>query len=335
MEAVGGVLAREPKILIVDDDTGTIRLLLHILEGMGEIFFATGGVDAIRKVAQLQPDLVLLDVEMPDLDGYHVCQEIKADPTFVDLPILFVTAHNNVESETRALDAGAADFISKPPSPPVVRARVRTHLALKQRTDQLRRLASFDGLTGVANRRTFDETLLNEWHRSCRNGSPLSVLMIDVDYFKRFNDYYGHQAGDDCLRSVAQTLADAVRRSGDLVARYGGEEFAVILPGSDVAAAATVAEAMRARVEALAIPHQAAEERTIVTVSVGAAATIWDAPGDISVAHAASHALRCRNVATPSLVGAADRALYEAKRSGRNRMVVTTVKAMDEALAPQ
>jgi PleD family two-component response regulator len=224
--------ARPFRLLVVDDDVGAVRLLTSVVQEFGEVFFATNGEDAVAMVFDKRPDLVLLDAEMPGMDGFAACEAIKRDPVFADLPILFVTAHSDMDIETTALGLGAVDFITKPISPPIVKARVKTHLALKQRTDELHRLAGVDGLTGIANRRTFDTALDNEWRRACRAKSPMSLLMIDVDHFKRYNDHYGHQAGDDCLRTVAGALAAALHRSGELVARYGGEEFAIILPAT-------------------------------------------------------------------------------------------------------
>jgi diguanylate cyclase (GGDEF)-like protein len=308
------------RLLVVDDDIGTIRLLASIVRDFGEVFFATDGAEALAMIGQQQPDLVLLDAEMPGMDGFDVCRAIKSDPALADLPVLFITAHSDVEIETQALELGAVDFIIKPPSPAIVRARVKTQLMLKQRTDALVRLASVDGLTGVANRRSFDEALALEWRRACRSRSPLSLMLIDVDYFKRFNDRYGHQAGDDCLRAIASTLATTSRRSGELVARYGGEEFAIVLPGCDAPGAAAFAGLLRTNVAAQHIPHAGSDVCDTVTVSIGIATLVAggalpaspDGP-DLSPADADSTGA--------SLLAAADRALYEAKRTGRDRAV--------------
>ncbi len=311
------------RLLVVDDDVGTIHLLSRILMDLGEVFIATNGTDALAMVRDQQPDLVLLDAEMPTMDGFAVCKAIKDNPAFADLPILFVTAHTDVDVETKALEIGAVDFISKPLSPPIVKARVKTHLALKQRTDDLLRLASVDGLTGLANRRGFDATLDMEWRRACRSKSPLSLLMIDVDYFKRFNDLYGHQAGDDCLRVVASALSATCHRPGDLVARYGGEEFATILPACDEVGASQFAEKLRASVAARHISHAASDVADEVTVSVGVATLILDCM-TAGVEHpeweGQCPAVRSCHNAAVNLISAADRALYEAKRAGRNRV---------------
>lgn len=299
------------RLLIVDDDTGTVRLLSRILHDMGEIFFATCGTDAIAMARDKRPDMVLLDVEMPDMNGYDVCRAIKADPDLADLPILFITARSDMDSEICGLDAGAVDFISKPPNPSVVRARVKTHLALKQRTDLLHRIASIDGLTGVANRRAFDTALERELRRVCRAGGVLSLLMIDVDFFKMFNDHYGHQAGDDCLRSIALIMDAAMRRPGDVAARYGGEEFAVILPACTLDNAVLLAETMRLRVSELHIPHALSGASPYVTISVGVACFACD----VISQEGCPKETGCDECAL-ELVRTADRALYEAKRGG-------------------
>ena len=302
------------RILIVDDDPVMVRVLARILAPMGEILFATDGESALRMVRERSPDAVLLDVEMPGMSGFEVCRAIKADPLNADLPILFVSGHTDIETETKGLEAGAVDYIMKPPSPPIVRARMRTQLILRERTRQLLRLASIDGLTGLANRRSFDETLDQEWRRARRNHTPLSLALIDIDYFKRYNDHYGHQAGDDCLKSVAAALGHAAERPGELVARYGGEEFAVILPLCDSPTARGLAEKMRRRIAELASPHAGSLIGSHLTISCGVA-TVMMAPGDASASLPDEAAL----------IAAADQALYAAKEAGRDQVQVNCV----------
>lgn len=313
------------RLLVVDDDVGSVRLLTSVVQEFGEVFFATNGEEAVAMVRDKRPDLVLLDAEMPGMDGFAACEAIKRDPLFADLPILFVTAHSDMDIETTALGLGAVDFITKPISPPIVKARVRTHLALKQRTDQLHRLAAVDGLTGIANRRAFDAAIDHEWRRACRSKSPMSLLLIDVDHFKKYNDYYGHQAGDDCLRAVASALAATPHRPGELVARYGGEEFAVILPTCDQQNALKFADKLRQAVIDLHVPHAASETAPEVTISLGVASL-----GLYCVSQAEQHPAgngpcptveNCRE-GVMALIAAADEALYEAKRTGRNRAVL-------------
>ncbi len=201
----------------------------------------------------------------------------------------------------------------KPPSPPIVRARMRTQLILRERTRQLLRLASIDGLTGLANRRSFDETLDQEWRRARRNRTPLSLALIDIDFFKRYNDHYGHQAGDDCLKTVATTLAHAAERPGEIVARYGGEEFAVVLPLCDATTARGLAEKMRKRVADLALPHAGSLIGDHVTISCGVATVMGDTDQSGAMPDEAA------------LITAADQALYAAKEAGRDRVEVNCV----------
>jgi diguanylate cyclase (GGDEF)-like protein len=249
-----------------------------------------------------QPDLVLLDVEMPGMDGYEVCRRLKADAATRDIPVIFVTAHSDEDAETRGLDAGAVDFISKPINPRIVRARVKTQLMLKAQSDLLRHWVYVDGLTGVHNRRYFDERLRSEWGRAVRNGTLLSVVLIDVDFFKRYNDRYGHQAGDDCLRRVAATLKSGLRRPGDLIARYGGEEFACLLPDTGLSGALQLAGQLGQLVHDRHIEHADSAVAPVVTVSQGVCCKTAEAAGSAE-----------------ALLREADAQLYAAKAQGRHR----------------
>ncbi len=301
-----------PKILVVDDIPSNVHVLSRILRGDYDIYFATDGEKALELVQTRLPDLVLLDIMMPGMDGYEVCARIKADPTTHDIPVIFISAKSEVEDETRGLEVGAIDFITKPISPPIVKARVRNHLLLKRQADLLRSLSFLDGLTGIANRRRFDETMAREWRRCGRSHHAVSLIILDVDHFKAYNDHYGHQAGDECLRAVAEVLADRMRRPSDLVARYGGEEFICLLPETENDGAVQVAESLRAAVADCAIPHDRSPVTSHVTISLGVA-TVVPASGG-----------------TPDqLAQMADQLLYQAKRSGRNRVQgATTVPAL-------
>ncbi|MEZ4526896.1 MAG: PleD family two-component system response regulator [Desulfobacterales bacterium] len=290
------------RILIVDDEPANIKILGSALKEEYQISFATGGEQAL-KIAGSDTDLILLDIMMQDMNGYEVCRKLKGSSKTRNIPVIFITTMSNEEDETRGLEAGAVDYITKPFSMAIVKARVRTHLELKRHRDMLEHLSSLDGLTGIPNRRRFDEFLEQEWRRGMRDASRLSLIMIDIDYFKSFNDTYGHCAGDDCLRKVAKTLAESVGRPSDLVARYGGEEFAAVLPKTDREGAVFVAEIMRRKIESLDIPHRLSRTAGHVTVSIGTA-TIIPAPGtDLS-----------------ALINCSDCALYEAKHSGRNQL---------------
>ncbi len=244
------MLERRPRVLVVDDQDVLLQSIAALFGTDHEVSVTTRGEQALALAIHQQPDLILLDVVMPGVSGYDVCRQLKADPQTRDIPIIFLTAQSDAESEAACLGLGAVDFIAKPFHPDVVRARVRTHLTLKQQSDFLRRWVFVDGLTGIANRRHFDERLQTEWGRAERTGKPLSLLLLDVDHFKEFNDRLGHQAGDDCLRLVARALTAVVRRPGDLAARYGGEEFVCLLPDTDEAGALSLAEAVRQRVPA-------------------------------------------------------------------------------------
>jgi diguanylate cyclase (GGDEF)-like protein len=243
------------RVLIVDDVPDNIRVLSRMLVDDGhQISAATNGRQALKLVAACAPDLILLDVMMPEMDGYEVCAALKADPQLSSIPIIFITALADVENETRGLDLGAVDYITKPFKEAIVRVRVKTHLELKRQRDILQQLSHVDGLTGIPNRRAFDERLDQEWRRSVRSDEPLAAAMIDVDHFKQYNDTRGHLAGDDCLRRVAGRLAEGLTRGGDFVARYGGEEFVGLISGVNVDGLAGVAEKFRAGIEALRIP---------------------------------------------------------------------------------
>lgn len=290
-------------VLVIDDEPINIRVLGESLIGAYEILCATSGEDGLRLAQSEQPDLVLLDVVMPGVDGYEVCRRLKADPATQRIPVIFITGLTLVEDEAKGLEIGAIDYITKPISPPIVRARVKNHLELKRYRDLLENLSMSDGLTGIANRRRFDAYLTQEWHRAIRSGAPLSLLMLDVDHFKLFNDTYGHAAGDDCLRQVACVLDAATHRVTDLAARYGGEEFACILPDTPLEGAITVAEQVLQGVVALMVPHSRSSVATHVTVSIGVVTMM--AGGNRSEA---------------DLVCAADTLLYRAKAEGRNRL---------------
>jgi diguanylate cyclase (GGDEF)-like protein len=298
-----GLMARQ-KILIADDSQTVIDMLCAVLGEEYEVMVAPGGLAAIEMAVDRQPDLILLDVVMPGIDGFEVCRRLRAEERTQRIPIVFITGLNALEDERRGLELGAIDFIAKPIQAAIVRLRVRNHLELKRYRDFLEDLSLVDGLTGIGNRRRFDEFLLREWRRSRRARTPLALVLLDVDYFKAFNDCYGHAAGDDCLREVAATLAMLVRRPGDLCARYGGEEFAAILPQTDLAGARILAERIREAVLALDIPHEGSAVSPNLTVSIGIAASD---PASMEEPEA--------------LLREADRRLYEAKTAGRNRVV--------------
>ena len=294
---------QKPKLLLMDDQRVNILVLYELFRDECEIFMAADGEQTLQSCRTVLPDLVLLDVHMDGLDGHEVCRRLKDDPETRDIPIIFVTAQGEEQDEVRGFELGAVDFIVKPINPVIVKARVNTHLTLKQQTDILRSFALLDGLTGVANRRKFDEELALDWRQCQREQAPLSVILIDVDHFKRYNDRYGHLQGDAGLQAVAKALGSAIRRPYDLLARYGGEEFACVLPNTNLIDAVKIAECMQAAVRALKLEHLDSAVGQVLTVSLGVA-TIVPTAGATSA----------------TVVAEADRQLYQAKQAGRARV---------------
>ena len=301
-EILEGNRAR-PKLLVVDDQPINIQVMYQAFAGDYQVFMATSGVQALALCKENPPDLVLLDIVMPGMDGFEVCQRLKADEATSHIPVIFVTAHTDAAQESHGLGIGAVDFIAKPVNPAVVRARVKTHLTLKFQSDLLRKLVFLDGLSGVFNRRYFDQQFTVEWARAARSNAPLSIVMIDVDCFKLFNDRYGHQAGDDCLRQIAIAIKGCLKRPADLVARYGGEEFACILADTHFDDAMILASSMEHRIRAMGIPHEDSTVTPIITISVGLATRNVESVGGAS-----------------ELLGLSDSQLYLAKQAGRGRV---------------
>ncbi|MBP6615889.1 MAG: diguanylate cyclase [Aquabacterium sp.] len=294
---------RKPRLLVVDDQPTNIQVLYRVFADDCQVFMATSGEQALHTAREEAPDVILLDVMMPDMDGYEVCRQLKQDNATRDIPILFVTAHHEAQEEARGLACGAVDFITKPIHPAVVRARVHTHLTLQRQTEVLKRLVFIDALTHAFNRRYFDERLAEEWGRAQRTGRPLGLILIDVDYFKQFNDVNGHQRGDDALRQVAQALKGTILRPSDVVCRYGGEEFACLLPDTDLDGALQVAQRMKLAVRDLAIGHPASAVAEVLTISAGVAVRTPTSRGDAA-----------------ALLALADAQLYRAKAEGRARV---------------
>ncbi|HYY15552.1 MAG TPA: diguanylate cyclase, partial [Gammaproteobacteria bacterium] len=307
------------KILVIDDTPANIQILHAVLRNAHTIFFATSGRDGIGMAQREAPDLILLDIMMPEMDGYEVCAELKSDPRTSQIPVIFITAMGSEEDEAKGLACGAVDYITKPISPPIVQARVRSHLELKRHRDaleelthelekknrELAMLAMKDGLTGLANRRSFNEVLDAEINRARRSRRYLSLILCDVDFFKSYNDHYGHVAGDGCLQAIGELLLATFKRASDLPARYGGEEFAVILPDIEPADAVQLAERLRQEMAVRNIPHAFSAAAPHVTLSFGVVG---------------AKASRERNAAW--YVNEADKALYRAKEGGRNRVAV-------------
>lgn len=289
-------------VLIVDDEQHNRSLLTELLKDDYQLILAKNGEQAIERAREHQPDLILLDVVMPGTDGHAVIRSLKQDDLTRHIPVIFITALDSFDDQKTGLELGAVDYIAKPFHPPIVRVRVRNHLQLVQQRRLLEQLAMFDSLTGIPNRRRFDDVLDQEWRRCRRLGQPLSLIVADIDHFKRFNDTYGHAEGDEVLRRIAILLQHALRRPGDFVCRYGGEEFVMLLPAIDAEGGRALAEATRAAAAAEPVPV-AGGVRLTVTLSMGGATCLPAAAGPDA-----------------SLFQRADAALYAAKHGGRNRV---------------
>ena len=294
--------AEKARILIVDDEPINIHVLSNALNDTYNLFAVTSGREAIAFCMTHAPDLVLMDMDMPDINGVEACKTLKEKSETHDIPIVFVTGHGDSDAEDKCWEAGGVDFLTKPVNANTLNHRIKSHLALKELTDELRRIAYQDGLTQVSNRRYFDEYLLRQQKLSQRSGSFFALLMFDIDFFKSYNDHYGHLAGDDCLRLVAKVLKQSVERPGDFVARFGGEEFAVVLPETDIAGAILVATKLLANVRELGIKHKGSPFG-VVTGSIGIAASDGS------------------KKTLQELIDTADRRLYVAKTSGRDQFI--------------
>lgn len=295
-----------PTVLIVDDDRINRAALATLLEPECHLLMAKDGGTALQRLVEEDVSLVLLDITMPEMDGYEVLRRIREDSRTADVSVIFITGQTQEIDEERGLLLGADDYVSKPIRPAIVRARVRAHLRSAMLRRQLAALSMQDGLTGIANRRHFDEAIVRACRGQARGGGPLGVVMIDVDHFKRYNDHYGHVAGDDALRRVAGVVGGMARRSQDVAARYGGEEFSLLLlPADDLASRL---EELRCGVEALRIPHERSATAATLTVSIGGVI--------VHAAHPDSSA---------ALVARADALLYRAKQQGRNRVMVEEI----------
>jgi diguanylate cyclase (GGDEF)-like protein len=308
--------SKTAQILIVDDDLFMRKILVRYLERENyRVVEAANGMEALKLHQEYQPDIILLDAMMPVLDGFECCSRLQKLPHGDHTPVLIITALEDRESVDRAYAVGASDYVTKPIHWAVLRQRVRRLLEqanLRQQLEaanqqlavvvqELRRLVSIDGLTQVANRRCLDEYLEQECKRSHREQVPISLVLCDIDFFKNYNDNYGHQEGDHCLQQVAQAISKSTNRPADLVARYGGEEFAIILPNTDAEGGMNVAIRATEIVRSLQLPHDYSKVANHVTISCGVA-TLFPSQ-DFEVMH---------------LLKSADRALYVAKAEGRN-----------------
>ncbi|GAB4116937.1 MAG: diguanylate cyclase [Roseiflexaceae bacterium] len=321
-------------VLVIDDHPTNLKVVADLLRpAQIHLLTARDGSSGIERARITQPDLILLDVQMPGIDGFETCRRLKANPLTHTIPVIFMTARDSIDDKLNGFAAGGVDYIAKPFQGEELLARVRTHLtlytlqralhaeirerrmaeqALRKANHELQRLAVLDQLTQIANRRRFDEYLGQQL--SHPNRPALSLMLCDVDFFKPYNDGYGHPAGDHCLQQVARCLSESVRHVNDLVARYGGEEFGIILPDTNHEGIQRVAEKIQAALRDAAIPHGYSSVNQYVTLSIGAAV----APAGVSSS-------------SEWLIAAADSALYRAKQHGRNQLAINHNHTYDEA----
>jgi len=330
-------------ILIVDDSIVSRTFISDLLIEVGytDLILCDSVEDAYQTIGFNDPNttetglnLILLDINLPGKSGIDACRELSAHDIFCDVPIIIISGVDYLEGLDTAFSAGAIDYITKPPSHTELLARVRSALRLKTEMNrrkareedlmvlnerlaemnlELERLSVTDSLTGLANRRSFNKFLNREWLREQREQQPFSVVMIDIDHFKRYNDAYGHLEGDVCLQKVSWALQSALCRAGDLLARYGGEEFVAILPHTDISGAAELAAAFHNHVRKLAIPHSDSSVSSIVTISIGIASVIPN-----------------KNISPSQVIAMADKALYQAKQAGRNQSTISEASACDD-----
>lgn len=309
-EYISGAEPVRGKILLVDDQVVNIKILHQLLQDDYDIYMARDGNQAIEMCKKVNPDLVLLDIEMPILNGFDVCAHLKNDPDTQEVAVIFVSGHFDEDKEVRGFQLGAVDFIHKPINPVITKARIKNQIRLKLNTDLLRTIALIDGLTGVANRRQFEQVLPVSWSQCAREKQPLTIILLDIDFFKHFNDTYGHTEGDVCLRLVAQKINDTVNRPYDLVARFGGEEFICILPNTDLIGGTYVAQQIVDSIVSLKIPHINSPISAFVTISAGVSSVVPE-----------------YDMSSTTLIEEADKQLYIAKDRGRNRVLGSQIQA--------
>ena len=294
---------KKNSLLIVDDEKMNIKILTHILGEEYTLYSATGGESAIEIAREYQPDLILLDIIMPEKDGYETIFELKEIETTRHIPVIFTSSLTGSDAEEKGLTHSAVDYITKPFNQALVRLRVRNQVQIVNQLRTIERLSMIDSLTGIPNRRCFDERLRMEWNQAIRENTPVSLLMMDLDKFKNLNDTYGHQQGDVALQVIVQVFPHSFNRPGDFSARWGGEEFVVLLPNTPLAGAVEVAEKIRSDVEQTKIPCP--DGLTInLTISIGINSIV-----------------PTKDCSLDKFLSKADKALYAAKQAGRNRVV--------------
>jgi len=291
------------KLLIVDDEASVLAVLNRILSGEYEIITAKTGNEALKLAQEQHPDLILLDILLPDLDGYNVIVQLKSSEETNAIPVIFITGLTSEEDEEKSFLLGGADYIIKPFKPAAIRARIRKHLEILNQMKALEGIGLTDSLTGLPNRRSFEDRMEMEWRRAAREQKPLSFLMVDFDGFKAYNDTYGHLQGDSLLRAAAGVFTSWAKRPADHPARLGGEEFGILLPDTDLKPALVIAEGIRAAVEGLRLPVKESKKLSSVTVSIGVNSIVPQRDNSIT-----------------DFIAGADEALYAAKKAGKNRI---------------
>ena len=300
---------KKPTILVVDDMTTTLLLIHDLLKDTYEVKIAKSGAKALEILESPNDiDLILLDIEMPDMNGYDVCKRIKNNETIKNIPIIFITGRTSQEDEEYGLNLGAIDYITKPFNKAIVKLRIKNYLDLKIKNDMLEKLSMYDGLTNIRNRRFFDETFEKTFSEIKRDKKSLAVLMIDIDFFKPYNDNYGHGQGDETLRKVAKALEKTIKRASDFVARYGGEEFVILLKDIKKDGVEAVANNLLNAVRELKITHEFSKIENYVTISIGA--SFYNSNSDVTKLE---------------LLLKADETLYSVKNSGRNNFAILEV----------
>jgi diguanylate cyclase (GGDEF)-like protein len=300
-------------VLIIDDEIINLQIISDILRNEVDIIMAKSGEQGVRKALELSPDLILLDVMMPDMDGFETMEKLSQDSRTCDIPVIFITALDDIKNEEKGLLLGASDYIQKPIHASIIKARVALHLKLINQHRILERLSTIDPLTSLANRRKYEETIRSEWKLMEEINETLSLAVIDIDNFKQYNDFYGHAAGDKVLQKVAAILANNFKHNSNLVARYGGEEFVAIMPRTSKKEALQRLNKCISEVQEMAITCKK-ENDNVVTISAGVSSII---PND--------------GFKFESLFAAADEALYLAKYEGKNQVKWKSAKANDIA----
>jgi len=313
-------------VLLVDDQAMIAEAVRRLLANEDDLNFhhCQDPAKAIKMAAEIKPTVILQDLVMPDIDGLMMVRYFRVNKATAKIPIIVLSTKEEATIKSEAFKLGANDYLVKLPDKAELIARIRYHsqayisqlerdeafraleesrAKLAEANRDLQKLSTLDGLTGIANRRGFDETILKEWQRAIRSSKPISLVMLDIDFFKLYNDHYGHQGGDDCLKSVADRLNEDLHRETDFLARYGGEEFSVILPDTDLDGAIKVAEAMRESIQSMKIPHAKSNISAFVSISIGVSSVVPQ-----------------QGTNPDDLISAADQTLYMAKEDGRNRV---------------